>query len=153
MRLKGEQFLNILIVEDNSGDIVLTREAFEEVGLSDKVHISKDGEEAMRFLRKESPFENAPTPDIILLDLNIPKKDGREILLEIKNDDDLKIIPVIILTTSKSDKDILSCYRSHANCYIEKPVDFDQFVEIISSIKDFWLNMVHLPTQSLKGNS
>jgi CheY-like chemotaxis protein len=144
----GGHFLNILIVEDNSGDIVLTREAFGEVGLSEKVHISKDGEEAMRFLKKESPFENVPTPDIILLDLNIPKKDGREILAEIKNDDRLKVIPVIILTTSKSEKDILSCYRSYANCYIEKPVDFDQFVEIIGSIKDFWLNLVCLPSSN-----
>ncbi len=144
--------MNILIVEDNSGDIVLTREAFDEVGLSEKVHISKEGEEAMRFLKKESPFENAPTPDIILLDLNIPKKDGREILADIKNDDELKAIPVIILTTSKSERDILSCYQSYANCYIEKPVDFDQFVDIIASIKDFWLNLVHLPTQT-KGHS
>lgn len=148
MRIKGEHFLNILIVEDNSGDIVLTREAFDEVGLSDKVHITKDGDEAMRFLRNESPFENVPQPDLILLDLNIPKKDGREILQDIKNDDKLRLIPVIILTTSKSERDILSCYRSHANCYIEKPVDFNQFVEIIGNIKDFWLNTVRLPGQA-----
>ncbi|MEX2589292.1 MAG: response regulator [Chitinophagales bacterium] len=141
----GKGLLDILIIEDNSGDIVLTREAFEEVGLTERVHIAKDGEDALRFLYHQPPFENAPVPDIILLDLNLPKKDGREILHEIKNDEKLKVIPVIILTTSKSEKDILSCYRSYANCYIEKPVDFDEYIKIIEMIKDFWLNLVRLP--------
>lgn len=138
--------IEILLVEDNPGDVRLTIEAFKEGKLTNNMNVVGDGEEAMAFLRKEGEYENAPRPDIILLDLNMPKKDGREVLAEIKQDPNLKRIPVVILTTSNAEKDILKSYDLHANCYINKPVDLNQFIEVVKYIKDFWLTIVRLPT-------
>ena len=140
--------VEILLVEDNEGDIGLVEEVFEDAKIRNVLHVAEDGEEAMLFLNKESPYKYAPTPDIILLDLNLPKKDGREVLEEIKTDENLKRIPVVILTTSKAEEDIIKSYELHANSYITKPVDFDQFITVIKSIEDFWLEVVRLPPNS-----
>ncbi|MGZ7095138.1 MAG: response regulator [Methanobacterium sp.] len=140
--------VEILLVEDNEGDVGLIEEVFEEAKIRNNLHVTEDGEEAMLFLHKEGEFSDAPRPDMILLDLNLPKKDGREVLKEIKMDDDLKRIPVVVLTTSKAEKDILKSYDLHANSYITKPVDFDQFIRVIKSIEDFWLDVVKLPSKS-----
>ncbi len=137
--------VEILLVEDNEGDIGLVEEVFEEGRINYNLNITEDGEEAMEFLRKEGEFANSPRPDLILLDLNLPKKDGREVLEEIKEDENLRRIPVVVLTTSKAEKDILKSYDMHANSYITKPVDFDQFIKVIKSIEDFWLEVVKLP--------
>lgn len=137
--------VEILLVEDNEGDIGLVEEVFEEGRINNNLNITEDGEEAMEFLRKEGEFANSPRPDLILLDLNLPKKDGREVLEEIKDDENLRRIPVVVLTTSKAEKDILKSYDMHANSYITKPVDFDQFIKVIKSIEDFWLEVVKLP--------
>ncbi len=137
--------VEILLVEDNEGDIGLVEEVFEEGRINNNLNITEDGEEAMEFLRKEGEFANSPRPDLILLDLNLPKKDGREVLEEIKEDENLRRIPVVVLTTSKAEKDILKSYDMHANSYITKPVDFDQFIKVIKSIEDFWLEVVKLP--------
>ena len=139
--------IEILLVEDNPGDIRLTMEAFKEGKVRNNLNIVEDGEEAMTFLRQEGKYNDAPRPDLILLDLNLPKKDGREVLLDIKNDEKLKTIPVVILTTSKAEEDILKTYNLHANCYINKPVDFDQFINVIKTIEVFWLSVVMLPPQ------
>ena len=138
--------VEILLVEDNEGDVGLVEEVFEDAKIRNTLHVAEDGEEAMLFLNKEKPFANAPTPDIILLDLNLPQKDGREVLEEIKTDDKLKRIPVVVLTTSKAEEDIVKSYDLHANSYITKPVDFDQFIKVIKSIEDFWLEVVRLPS-------
>jgi len=138
--------VNILLVEDNPGDVRLTQEAFKEGRLSINLDVTMDGVEAIKFLRKEGQYENATTPDLILLDLNLPKRDGREVLHEIKTDDHLKRIPVVILTTSSAEQDILKSYNLHVNCYINKPVDFDKFFSIIERIEDFWLSTAILPT-------
>ncbi len=137
--------VEILLVEDNSGDIRLTQEAFKDGKIINNLSVVEDGEEAMDFLRRNGRFENAPKPDIILLDLNMPKKDGRTVLAEIKSDPELKNIPVIVLTTSQAEADILKSYDLHANCYITKPVELDEFFSVIRSIKDFWLSIVRLP--------
>lgn len=137
--------INLLLIEDNPGDVRLTQEAFKEGKLSYNMDVVMDGVEAIRFLRKQSPYDSAVTPDIILLDLNLPKKDGREVLAEIKNDDELRRIPVIILTTSNAEQDILKSYDLHVNCYINKPVDFDRFFDIIQKIEDFWFATAILP--------
>lgn len=137
--------VNILLVEDNEGDIVLTLEALKEVRILNGVDVVRDGEQALQFLRKEAPYAEAPTPDIIFLDINLPKVDGTEILSIIKNDEVLKVIPVIMLTTSDAEKDIMAAYCNHANCYITKPVDLDKFMEVIQSIKSFWISIVKLP--------
>ena len=137
--------VEILLVEDNPGDVRLTQEAFKEGKLINNLSVVGDGVEAMAFLRKEEKYADVPRPDLILLDLNMPKKDGREVLAEIKKDPDLKHIPVIILTTSQAEQDILKSYNLHANCYITKPVDLDQFNAVVKSIKDFWLSIVKLP--------
>jgi two-component system response regulator len=137
--------IDILLVEDNPGDADLVLEALEFSKLHNTVHIVSDGEKAMHFLRREGPYAKVPRPDLILLDLNLPRKDGREVLAEIKGDDDLRIIPVVILTTSKADEDVLKAYQLHANCYIPKPFDFTQLVTIVRSIEDFWLSIVLLP--------
>lgn len=137
--------IEILLVEDNPGDVRLTVEGFRETKVSNKLHVAYDGEEAMAFLRQEGKFKKAPRPDIILLDLNLPKKDGREVLEEIKEDLHLRCIPVVILTTSNSIEDIKKTYYHHANCYITKPVDLNQFVKVVKSIEDFWLSIVKLP--------
>ena len=132
-------------MEDNEGDIGLIEEVLEEAKIRNSLHIAKDGEEAMLFLHGEGRFSGSPRPDVILLDLNLPKKDGREVLREIKEDDALKNIPVVILTTSGAEKDILKSYDLHANAYVTKPLDFDQFIMVIKSIANFWLEIVKLP--------
>ena len=137
--------IDILLVEDNPGDERLTREALKEGKVYSNLHWVKDGVEALEFLRKQGKYKNTPRPDIILLDLNLPKKDGREVLQEIKNDDKLKRIPVVILTTSKAEEDVLKSYNLHANCYVTKPVDLEQFIVVVKSIDMFWLTVVTLP--------
>jgi CheY-like chemotaxis protein len=137
--------INILLVEDNEGDIVLTVEALNEAKINNTVIVLRDGEEALKYIMKEEPYQNAETPNLIFLDINLPKIDGKEVLAKIKNHDLLKVIPVVILTTSDSEKDILDSYTNHANCYITKPVDFKKFMEVIHRIKDFWISIVHLP--------
>jgi chemotaxis family two-component system response regulator Rcp1 len=137
--------LDILLVEDNPGDVRLTQEALKENQLHNSLHVTRTGVEAMAFLRQEGEYADAPRPGLILLDLNLPKKDGREVLAEIKNDENLKRIPVVVLTTSKAEEDILKTYDLHANCYITKPVDLDRFIEVVQSIKDFWFAVVELP--------
>ena len=137
--------VEVLLVEDNPGDVRLTQEAFKEGKLSNGLRVVMDGVEAMAFLRREGEYADAPRPDIILLDLNLPKKDGREVLAEIKDDDDLKSIPVIILTTSDAEEDIIRTYNHHANCYITKPVDLEQLINVVRSIENFWLTVVKLP--------
>lgn len=137
--------VEILLVEDNPADVRLTKEALKEEKLYSNLHVASDGVEAMAFLHKEGKYSKAVRPDLILLDLNLPKKDGREVLNEIKTDDKLKAIPVVVLTVSKSEEDILKSYNLHANCYITKPVDISQFVKIAKSIQDFWLTIVKLP--------
>lgn len=137
--------VEILLVEDNPGDVRLTREALTEGKVYSNLHWAKDGVEALEFLRRQGKFADVPRPDIILLDLNLPKKDGREVLFEIKNDDDLKRIPVVILTTSKAEEDVLRSYELHANCYVTKPVDLEKFIVVVQSIDRFWLTVVTLP--------
>ena len=137
--------VEILLVEDNPGDVRLTQEAFKENKLLNHLSVVWDGEEAMAFLRQEGEYANAERPDLILLDLNLPKKDGREVLAEVKADEDLRRIPVVVLTTSSAEQDILKSYNLHANCYITKPVDLDQFIKIVKTIEDFWLTIVKLP--------
>ena len=137
--------IEILLVEDNPGDVRLTMEALREAKVHNNVSVAKDGVEAMAYLRREGPHANARRPDLILLDLNLPKKDGREVLAEIKADAGLKQIPVVILTTSRAEQDIVKSYDLHANCYVTKPVDLDQFITVVRSIEDFWLTVVALP--------
>lgn len=138
--------VNVLLVEDNPGDVRLTQEAFKEAKTSIKLDVTMDGAEAIKFLRKEAEYADALTPDLILLDLNLPKKDGREVLKEIKTDDLLKRIPVVVLTTSNAEQDIMKSYNLHVNCYINKPVDFEKFFDIIQKIEEFWLTTAILPT-------
>jgi two-component system, chemotaxis family, response regulator Rcp1 len=137
--------IDILLVEDNPGDERLTREALKEGKVYSNLHWVKDGVEAMQFLRREGKYGGAPRPEIILLDLNLPRKDGREVLQEIKADDELRRIPVVILTTSKAEEDVLRTYNLHANCYVTKPVDLEKFIVVVKSIDDFWLTVVTLP--------
>ena len=137
--------IEILLVEDNPGDVRLVREALKEGKVRNILHVVGDGVEAITFLHKQGEYSKNPRPDLILLDLNLPKKDGREVLAEIKADDNLKRIPVVVLTTSQSEKDILKSYDLYANCYITKPVDLDKFLEVVKSIEDFWLTVVKLP--------
>ena len=139
------QTINILLVEDNLGDIRLTLEALKEGKVCNQLLIARDGVEAMDILTRQPPYADLPRPDLILLDLNMPRKDGREVLAEIKNNPSLKRIPVVILTTSKAEEDVLRSYDLHANCYITKPVDLEQFMKVIASIKEFWLSIVKLP--------
>ena len=141
----GRSPIDILLVEDTPGDERLTREALREGKVYHKLHWGKDGVQAMDFLKQRGQYAKMPRPDIILLDLNLPKKDGREVLQEIKRDDNLKRIPVVILTTSKAEEDVLKTYNLHANCYVTKPVDLDQFVKIVRSIEQFWFTVVKLP--------
>jgi chemotaxis family two-component system response regulator Rcp1 len=137
--------VEILLVEDNPGDHRLTKEALHEGKVYNNLHWVKDGVEALEFLRQQGKHANAPRPDIILLDLNLPKKDGREVLSEIKGDDDLRAIPVVILTTSQAEEDVLRSYDLHANCYVTKPVDLEKFIVVVQSIDRFWLTVVTLP--------
>ncbi len=137
--------VEILLVEDNPGDVRLTIEGLKEGKVRNNLSVVEDGVEALAFLRKQGKYNDAVRPDLILLDLNLPKKDGREVLLEIKSDDELCSIPVVVLTTSKAEQDILKAYSLHANCYITKPVDLDQFLAVVESIEDFWFTIVKLP--------
>src|ERR1700709_909584 len=139
------QQIHILLVDDNEGDILLTREALEEARIINKISIAHDGMEAIDFLRRTPPFADSGMPDLILLDINLPKMDGTEVLSIIKNDPDLRRIPVIMLTTSSAEKDILASYDNHANCYITKPVDLDRFMDVVRTIEDFWISIVKLP--------
>jgi len=137
--------VEILLVEDNPGDERLTREALKEGKVYSNLYWVKDGVEAMQFLRREGRYQDVARPDIVLLDLNLPKKDGREVLEEIKTDEDLKRIPVVVLTTSKAEEDVLRTYNLHANCYVTKPVDLEKFIVVVRSIDRFWLTVVTLP--------
>ena len=137
--------IEILLVEDNPGDVRLTAEALKEGKVRNNMHVVGDGEQAMAYLRRETGYENAVRPDLVLLDLNLPRKDGREVLADMKEDDELKRIPVVVLTTSKAEEDILKTYDLHANCYITKPVDLDQFIGVVKSIESFWFSVVSLP--------
>jgi len=137
--------VDILLVEDSPGDVRLTREALAEGKLKNRLHVAEDGEQALAFLRRDGGYAEAPRPDLILLDLNLPRVDGREVLAQIKSDHDLKRIPVVVLTTSSADEDVLRVYDLAANCYITKPVDLDQFMRVVRSIEEFWLTVVRLP--------
>lgn len=137
--------IEILLVEDNPGDVRLTIEALKEVKVRHRLSVAHDGVEALRFLRREGPYSTSPKPDVILLDLNLPKKGGREVLAEIKAEEALRRIPVIVLTTSNADEDILRSYDLHANCYVTKPVDMDQFITVMKAIDAFWFNVVTIP--------
>lgn len=141
------KLIDILLVEDNPGDIDLVREALEANKMTNNLYVAEDGEKAYRFLMQQGEFKDASKPDLILLDLNLPKKDGRELLGDIKSNDDLKSIPVVILTSSKAEEDIAKSYQLHANCYITKPLDFRRFHEIVGSIKQFWFGIVELPKE------
>ncbi len=149
MRIKKSGLFQILLVEDNPGDVRLTKEALKEGNLPHMLHVAKDGVEATSFLRQEGQYADSPKPDLILLDLNLPKKDGREVLAEIKQDDKLKHIPVVVLTTSDAEQDIVKVYKLHANCFITKPVDLDNFISVVRSIEDFWFKVVQLPPNPL----
>lgn len=144
--LDGKQ-INILLVEDNAGDIRLTMEALKEGKVHNQLMVARDGLEALDILYRRGNYVDSIRPDLILLDLNLPKMDGREVLSEIKKDDDLRRIPVVILTTSKSEDDVTQTYDLHANCFITKPVDLDQFIRVVGTIKDFWLTVVKLPSK------
>ena len=137
--------INVLLVEDDPGDVLMTREAFEEY-LNNRLDVVSDGSEALSYLRREGEYADAPRPDLILLDLNLPRRDGREVLAEVKADESLRHIPVIVLTTSQADEDVLRSYQLHANAYVTKPVDFDGFIEAIRQIDHFFVTVVQLPT-------
>lgn len=138
--------IDILLVEDNPGDVRLTKEALHAGKVYSNLHWARDGADALEFLRRQGKHAGAPRPDIILLDLNLPKKDGREVLSTIKSDDAFKLIPVVILTTSSAEEDVLRSYELHANCFVTKPVDLDKFLQVIKSIDQFWLTIVTLPS-------
>ena len=137
--------IEILLVEDNPADVRLTEEALKEGKVRNNLHVARDGVEAIEFLHRVGKWTGSPRPDLILLALNLPRKDGREVLADIKRDPELKLIPVVVLTTSSAEVDILKSYKLHANCYITKPVDLEQFVRVVKSIDDFWLTVVRLP--------
>jgi chemotaxis family two-component system response regulator Rcp1 len=137
--------IEILLVEDNPGDVRLTQEALKDAKVANTMHIVEDGVAALDFLYRRAPYDAAPRPDLILLDLNLPKKNGREVLEQIKQDEQLKCIPVVILTTSQADDDVASAYKLHANCYITKPVEFAQFIRVVRAIEEFWFTIVTLP--------
>jgi chemotaxis family two-component system response regulator Rcp1 len=139
--------IEILLVEDNPGDARLTREALALSKVRNHLHHAKDGEEAMSFLRREGPYSTAPTPDLVLLDLNLPRRDGREVLEDVKKDPLLKQIPVVILTSSRAEEDVLRSYRLHANCFITKPVDLEQLTKVVQGIEHFWFTLVRLPPE------
>jgi two-component system, chemotaxis family, response regulator Rcp1 len=140
--------IEVLLIEDSPGDIRLTREAFKDAKVHTNLHVASDGAEAIAFLGRQREHANAPRPDLILLDLNLPKKDGREVLKEIKESPTLKCIPVVVLTTSASEADVLGSYERHANCYITKPVDLEGFLKVVKSIDNFWLSVVKLPREA-----
>jgi len=142
--------IEVLLVEDDPGDVVLITEAFEHNKLNNRLSIVADGVEALQYLRRQAPYEDATTPDLILLDLNLPRKDGREVLAEVKNDDGLRRIPVVVLTTSKAEEDVLRSYDLHANAYVTKPVDFDRFIEVVRQIDEFFVSVVKLPKRDVQ---
>ncbi|MAT54593.1 MAG: response regulator [Bacteroidetes bacterium] len=146
MSMQNFRPVNILLIEDNPGDVRLAQEAFKEGKYNVNLEVVMDGLEALKFLHKETPYQDVITPDLILLDLNLPKKDGREVLQEVKSDPDLKCIPIVVLTTSNAQQDILKSYNLHVNSYINKPVDFDKFFDIIQTIEEFWVHTAILPT-------
>lgn len=146
-----QKAIDILLIEDNPADVRLTREALRDSKVANELFVARDGDEAMDFLYKRGDFSAVPRPDLILLDLNLPGKDGREVLKEIKEDPKLKRIPVIILTTSKAEEDILKTYSLHANCFITKPLDFNEFLDVVRRIEDFWLCIVRLPQNGKEG--
>lgn len=137
----------ILLVEDNPADIRLTQEVFEEIGAPHRLHVARDGEEALAMLRRQGQYVNVPEPDLVLLDLNLPRKDGREVLADIKSDPKLNHIPIVVLSTSRAERDVLACYHLHANCYLQKPVDFEAFATLIRGLQDFWFGRVSLPSK------
>jgi CheY-like chemotaxis protein len=140
--------IEVLLVEDDPGDVLMTQEAFEEHKVRNRLAVVSDGAEALSYLRREGPYADAVRPDLILLDLNLPRRDGREVLEEIKKDDDLRRIPVVVLTTSAADEDILRSYQLHANAYVTKPVDFERFITVIRQIDDFFVSVVKLPPRA-----
>lgn len=143
----SRKIVQILMVEDNPGDVRLTREALDGAKVRNQISVAQDGVEALSFLRKEGKYANTPHVDLILLDLNLPKKDGREVLAEIKADENLRRIPVVILTSSQAEQDIVNAYDLHANAYISKPVDLEQFLQVVGAIENFWLEIVNLPSE------
>ncbi len=145
--MKSMALINILLVDDSEDDVEFTLKALEKTKLANSVSVVNDGIEAMEFLRKEGKYASAPTPSLILLDLNMPRKDGREVLTEIKEDPDLRKIPVVILTTSQAEEDIVRSYELHANCFVSKPVDLEGLVKVVQRIDDFWFGVVQLPTE------
>ena len=151
MNVKNIKHIDILLVEDSPADVLITREAFAEFKIINTLHVVEDGGEAMAFLKQDGKYASVPRPDLILLDLNLPRKNGREVLAEIKNDPRLKNIPVVVLTTSHSESDVLEAYDQHANCYIVKPVGFDNFVEAVKTINQFWFSVVTLPPEETHG--
>jgi len=144
--MSNERPIEILLVEDNAADVRLTMEALREGKVRNRLTVARDGQDALEILQRKGPHTDAARPDLILLDLNLPRRDGREVLAELKKDDDLKRIPVVVLTTSSAEVDILQSYELHANCYITKPVDLEQFITVVKSIDDFWLTVVRLPS-------
>ena len=147
MNIQEGKEIEILLVEDSPGDVRLTIEALKDAKVRNRLSVVRDGVEAMEFLQKKEPFKDAVRPDLILLDLNLPRKDGREVLAEIKGNLELRQIPVVVLTTSRAEEDVLRAYDLHANCYITKPVDFEQFMSVVKSIENFWFTVVKLPTR------
>jgi CheY-like chemotaxis protein len=139
------ELVDVLLVEDDPGDVLLIQEAFADNKVRNRLHIVSDGVEALAFLRREGEYAEMPTPDLILLDLNLPRKDGREVLAEVKADEQLSLIPVVVLTTSKAEEDVLRSYKLHANAYVTKPVDFDRFIEVVRQIDEFFVTVVKLP--------
>jgi CheY-like chemotaxis protein len=142
--------IDILLVEDSESDAFLTQESLRKSKIHNEIHIVTNGDEAMSYLRRQAPYQNSPRPDLVLLDLNLPRKSGREVLAEMKQDPELSAIPVVILTTSKAEEDIISSYKHHANCYVTKPVDLIQFAQVVQSIESFWFTIVKLPPNGKK---
>jgi CheY-like chemotaxis protein len=139
--------IHVLLVEDDPGDVLMTREAFEENKVANNLSVVSDGEAAMAFLRKQGEYADAPTPDLVLLDLNLPRMDGREVLAAMKGDEELHRIPVVVLTTSEAEEDVLRSYSLHANAYVTKPVDFERFIQVVRKIDDFFVQVVRLPSR------
>lgn len=148
MNMFQNRSIEVLLVEDNPGDVRLTKEALREGKVRNNLYVVEDGVEAMAFLRRQGKYENAVRPDLVLLDLNLPRKDGREVLEEMKGDASLRNIPVVVLTSSQAEQDIVRAYDLHANCYVTKPVDLDQFITVVQSIESFWFTIVKLPSES-----
>jgi CheY-like chemotaxis protein len=139
--------IEVLLVEDDPGDVLLIREAFEDNKVANRLHVVADGVEALEFMRQQGQYADAPRPDLVLLDLNLPRKDGREVLAEVKRDDGLRTIPVVVLTTSQAEEDVLRSYDLHANAYVTKPVDFDRFIGVVRQIDQFFVSVVKLPSR------